>query len=188
MTCDLFTLAPGRTPLLVTFPHAGTHVPPAIASRMTEAALLRADSDWHLPQLYGFMKDMGAGMLMAHASRYVVDLNRPPKDSNLYPGQDTTGLVPVDTFRKEPIYRPGETPGAQKSTNAGRCTGSPGTGHSPRSWRGCALRTASPCCGMRIPSPASCRASSRAGWRTSISAPPTAAPAHPPCRPQPRRC
>jgi len=45
-------------------------------------------------------------------SRYVIDLNRPPEDSNLYPGQDTTGLVPIDTFRKEPLYRPGEEPDA----------------------------------------------------------------------------
>ena len=41
---------------------------------------------------------MGASTLAARWSRYVIDLNRPPEDTNLYPGQDTTGLCPVDTF------------------------------------------------------------------------------------------
>jgi N-formylglutamate deformylase len=41
----------------------------------------------------------------------VIDLNRPPDGANLYPGQDTTGLLPVDTFDKEPLYRDGQLPG-----------------------------------------------------------------------------
>ncbi|HEX6703171.1 MAG TPA: N-formylglutamate deformylase [Albitalea sp.] len=112
MASDAFTLIRGSIPLLVSFPHAGTDIPPSIARRMTEAALLRADTDWHLPQLYAFVREMGASTLVPRWSRYVIDLNRPPEDSNLYPGQDTTGLVPIDTFRKEALYRPGEEPGA----------------------------------------------------------------------------
>jgi N-formylglutamate deformylase len=112
MASDAYTLTRGTLPLLVSFPHAGTDIPPSIARRMTEAALLRADTDWHLPRLYGFVRDMGASTLVPRHSRYVIDLNRPPEDTNLYPGQDTTGLVPVDTFRKEALYLPGETPGA----------------------------------------------------------------------------
>lgn len=113
MASDVFTLTRGSIPLLVSFPHAGTEIPPDIASRMTDAALQRADTDWHLPQLYDFVREMGASMLVPRHSRYVIDLNRPPEDTNLYPGQDTTGLVPIDTFRKEPIYR-GELPGAEE--------------------------------------------------------------------------
>jgi len=109
---DTCTLSRGTIPLLVSFPHAGTDIPPSIARRMTPAALLRADTDWHLPRLYEFARAMGASMLVPRHSRYVIDLNRPPEDSNLYPGQDTTGLVPIDTFRKEPLYMPGEAPGA----------------------------------------------------------------------------
>jgi N-formylglutamate deformylase len=111
MVSDVFTLTPGRLPLLLSFPHAGTEIPQHIASRMTPEALLRADTDWHLPRLYAFVRELGAGTLVPRHSRYVIDLNRPPDDSNLYPGQDTTGLVPVDTFRKQPLYRAGETPG-----------------------------------------------------------------------------
>jgi len=112
MPSQVFTLAPGTIALLVSFPHAGTDIPAGIARRMTGAALLRADTDWHLPQLYAFVRDMGASTLVPRCSRYVIDLNRPPEDSNLYPGQDTTGLVPADTFRKEPIYLAGQAPDA----------------------------------------------------------------------------
>lgn len=104
---------PGTIPLLVSFPHAGTEIPASIARGMTDAALLRADTDWHLPRLYAFVREMGASMLVPRYSRYVIDLNRPPADTNLYPGQDTTGLVPIDTFRKEPLYV-GELPTADE--------------------------------------------------------------------------
>jgi N-formylglutamate deformylase len=114
MASDACVLTPGTIPLLVSFPHAGTEIPASIARRMTDAALLRADTDWHLPRLYDFVREMGASTLVPKYSRYVIDLNRPPEDTNLYPGQDTTGLVPIDTFRKEPLYRDNELPGAQE--------------------------------------------------------------------------
>ncbi|HJV63809.1 MAG TPA: N-formylglutamate amidohydrolase, partial [Albitalea sp.] len=112
MATDLCTLTEGTIPLLVSFPHAGVDIPAGIARRMTPAALLRADTDWHLPRLYDFAQRMGASLLVPRCSRYVIDLNRPPEDTNLYPGQDTTGLVPLDTFRKQPLYLAGEEPGA----------------------------------------------------------------------------
>ncbi|HEX6364449.1 MAG TPA: N-formylglutamate amidohydrolase, partial [Albitalea sp.] len=111
MSSEVCTLEAGTAPLLVSFPHAGTEIPREIERRMTPAALLRADTDWHLPQLYAFARTSGASLLVPRLSRYVIDVNRPPEDTNLYPGQDTTGLVPLDTFRKEPLYRPGEAPG-----------------------------------------------------------------------------
>ncbi len=46
---------------------------------------------------------------MARYSRYVVDLNRPPDDGDLYPGQLATGLCPQYTFAGEPLYR-GDAP------------------------------------------------------------------------------
>ncbi|CAG1016441.1 N-formylglutamate deformylase [Burkholderiaceae bacterium] len=112
MASDICALTEGTLALLVSFPHAGTYIPASMARRMTPEALQRADTDWHLPQLYGFVREMGASTLVPQCSRYVIDLNRPPEDSSLYPGQDTTGLVPVDTFRKQPIYLPGEEPTA----------------------------------------------------------------------------
>lgn len=71
---------------------------------MTAAAKAVADTDWHLEQLYAFAGELGASILIATHSRYVIDLNRPPDNQNLYPGQDTTGLCPVDTFDKDALY------------------------------------------------------------------------------------
>ncbi|RYY99547.1 MAG: N-formylglutamate deformylase, partial [Comamonadaceae bacterium] len=80
----------GTRPLLISMPHVGTHVPPALAERFTEEARHVPDTDWHLERLYDFADELGASVLAATHSRYVVDLNRPPDDQNLYPGQDTT--------------------------------------------------------------------------------------------------
>jgi len=105
-----FTLHQGSRPLLISMPHVGTYLPPALAERLTPHARTVPDTDWHLEQLYGFAKAMGASILAATHSRYVVDLNRPPDNANLYPGQDTTGLCPIDTFAKQSIYAAGDVP------------------------------------------------------------------------------
>ncbi len=110
MDSTLYTLHRGTLPLLVSFPHAGTQIPDALAARMTPQALQLADVDWHLPQLYAFAREMGASLLAARFARHVIDLNRPPEGTSLYPGQDVTGLLPLDTFRKEPLYLPGQVP------------------------------------------------------------------------------
>jgi N-formylglutamate deformylase len=111
----MFTLRRGSAPLLVSFPHAGTEIPPELAARMTPEALQRADVDWHLPQLYAFVQAMGASTIAAQCARHVIDLNRPPEDASLYPGQDVTGLLPLDTFRKQPLYLPGQAPDAAEA-------------------------------------------------------------------------
>jgi N-formylglutamate deformylase len=46
-------------------------------------------------------------VLRATHSRYVVDLNRPPDDTPLYPGQRGTTFCPIETFDAEPLYAPG---------------------------------------------------------------------------------
>jgi N-formylglutamate deformylase len=107
---DPYTFREGRSPLLVSMPHTGTHIPDALARRMTEIARTVPDTDWHMERLYDFLDALGVSVLVATHSRYVVDLNRPPDNANLYPGQDTTGLCPVDTFYRQPIYAPGEVP------------------------------------------------------------------------------
>ena len=109
-----FEFKQGSIPLLVSMPHVGTDIPDDIAARLAPCALERADTDWHLKQLYGFLREMRASTIAAVWSRYVIDLNRPPEDSNLYPGLSTTGLCPLDTFGNEPLYRAGDTPGEQE--------------------------------------------------------------------------
>lgn len=98
-----YLLRRGNSGLMVSMPHVGATIPPAIAARLTPAALQIADTDWHLPLVYD-LEGLDATILAATHSRLVIDLNRPPDDENLYPGRDTTGLIPVDTFHKEPVY------------------------------------------------------------------------------------
>jgi N-formylglutamate deformylase len=105
-----FVLHRGTRPLLLSIPHMGTYLPASVSDRLTAEARTVPDSDWHLDRLYGFARELGASVLMATHSRYVIDLNRPPDNANLYPGQDTTGLCPVDTFDKTPVYANGIGP------------------------------------------------------------------------------
>ncbi|MEO7497403.1 MAG: N-formylglutamate amidohydrolase, partial [Massilia sp.] len=107
-----FAFTPGRAPVLISMPHVGTDIPDDIAAGMAPCALARADTDWHLARLYDFAQELGASTLAARWSRYVIDLNRPPEDTNLYPGLDTTGLCPLDTFGREALYRDGAAPSA----------------------------------------------------------------------------
>lgn len=107
-----FTLHRGSAPLLVSIPHAGTHLPPAIAARLSEHGRQVPDTDWHLERLYGFARELGATLLVATHSRYVIDLNRPPDDASLYPGQNVTGLCPVDSFDELALYPAGDVPDA----------------------------------------------------------------------------
>lgn len=110
----IFHLTRGQAPLLVSFPHSGTYLPPDIAARMTPVAQTVPDTDWHVPKLYAFLDALGASRIEATHSRYVVDLNRPPDDQELYAGQKKTGLVPADTFKGEPLYRDGDAPTAEE--------------------------------------------------------------------------
>lgn len=107
---ELYRFRRGRTALLVSMPHTGTHLPEWLEPRLTRAAKALPDTDWHLEPLYDFLDELCASVLVATHSRYVVDLNRPPDNTNLYPGQDTTGVVPLDTFHQEPLYLPGFPP------------------------------------------------------------------------------
>jgi N-formylglutamate deformylase len=92
-------------------PHAGTYIPEEIRSRLTEAAIALPDTDWHVDRLYDFLDDLGASVLVATHSRYVIDLNRPPDSAPLYPGAANTGLCPTEQFDGAPIYQAGEAPG-----------------------------------------------------------------------------
>ena len=101
---DIFDFHEGESPLLISVPHDGRELPPGIAAQMTAAGLALPDTDWHVARLYDFAKEMGAYMIVARYSRYVVDLNRPADDEALYPGQLATGLCPRQTFHGRDIY------------------------------------------------------------------------------------
>ena len=109
-----FHFKQGSIPLLVSMPHVGTAIPEEVSHQLNPVAQIKADTDWHLPALYNMLDELGASRIHAEYSRYVIDLNRPSDDVNLYPGQDTTGLCPVDTFAKEALYPAGMNPDAEE--------------------------------------------------------------------------
>lgn len=104
-----FQLTRGATPLLVSMPHAGTRLTPQVEAGLSDRGLSLIDTDWHIPQLYDFLDDLGVSRLQAEYSRYVVDLNRSQDDKPLYAGA-TTGLFPQVDFDGEPLYRRGCEP------------------------------------------------------------------------------
>ena len=107
----LYDFTEGPAPLLISMPHCGTHIPDALAVEMTAEALEVPDTDFHLPRLYDFAHELGASVLAATHSRYVIDLNRSPDGIVLYPGASNTELCPLSRFDFKPIYRAGTGPG-----------------------------------------------------------------------------
>ena len=110
---DVFSFHEGDAPLLISVPHDGAHLPRPISERMTPAGRSMPDTDWHVAELYDFAREIGASLLVANYSRYVVDLNRPSTDETLYEGQVATGLCPLLTFAGEQIYRSGPPDGRE---------------------------------------------------------------------------
>lgn len=95
----------GDAPLIVSLPHTGTEIPPAIEARLVSPWLARKDADWWVDRLYAFAEGMGATLVRTAISRTVIDVNRDPSGASLYPGQATTELCPTTTFDGEPLYR-----------------------------------------------------------------------------------
>lgn len=107
----VYALHEGSGPLVVSVPHAGRELPKEIATAMTAVARTQPDTDWHVSRLYDFCRELGATLLVANYSRYVIDLNRSPQDEPLYPGTFTTGLCPSATFAAADIYANGRSVG-----------------------------------------------------------------------------
>ncbi|MFG6448260.1 N-formylglutamate deformylase [Roseateles sp. BYS180W] len=113
MQHTVFELRPGSTPLLISMPHVGSLIPEDQHHRYTDRALASEDTDWHLEQLYApIAQALGAGLLIPRYSRYLIDLNRPPQDTPMYPGASNTELCPTRHFTGEPLYRDGQAPDA----------------------------------------------------------------------------
>ena len=112
MNEPVFTLERGSAPLLLSLPHVGTEIPADVARGLVPRALALEDTDWHLAEVYGFARALGASVLVPRCSRYVIDLNRPPENAPMYPGANNTELVPTRFFSGDPLHRAGHVPDA----------------------------------------------------------------------------
>lgn len=99
----------GTGPVILAQPHSGTFMPADIEARLNDVGRKLVDTDWHVDRLYDGLLD-NATVVRANFHRYVIDANRDPSGESLYPGQNTTGLVPLATFEDTPIWKtpPGE--------------------------------------------------------------------------------
>ncbi len=93
----------GNSPIVLGLPHTGTHVPEDILADLNDRGRGLDDTDWHIHQLYEGICP-GATTVRATFHRYVVDANRDPSGVSLYPGQNTTGLVPLTDFDGNDIW------------------------------------------------------------------------------------
>ncbi len=99
----------GKGPVILGQPHSGVFVPDAIKARLNERGRMLADTDWHVDRLYDGLLS-GATIVRANFHRYVIDANRDPSGASLYPGQNTTGLVPLTDFDGEAIWNQAPEP------------------------------------------------------------------------------
>ncbi len=109
---ESYNIERGEGPLIVSLPHAGSMIPKEAADQMLPLAIQSADTDWHVERLYAFARELGATLVQARFSRYLIDLNRAPDSRALYPGANNTELCPTSTFDEEPLYGRGREPDA----------------------------------------------------------------------------
>lgn len=106
----------GSGPIVLGIPHAGTFVPEDVAGRLNENGHKLTDTDWQIDRLYdGLLPNITT--VRANLHRYVIDANRDPDGGSLYPGQNTTTLVPLTDFDGLKIW---DTPPTNSETTR-RC-------------------------------------------------------------------
>jgi N-formylglutamate amidohydrolase len=93
----------GDGPIVLGMPHVGTFVPKEIHAHLNPRGQMLTDTDWHIERLYDGLLP-GVSVVRATFHRYVIDANRPPSGESLYPGQNTTGLVPLTDFDGQPLW------------------------------------------------------------------------------------
>ena len=71
---NVISFSRGRAPLLISMPHPGTHLTPAVEAGMVAAGWDLTDTDWHIPRLYDFAAELGASTLAAQYSWPLVNL------------------------------------------------------------------------------------------------------------------
>ena len=111
-----FLIHRGNAKLVISVPHAGTYLPDDIRQQLSPIGQKVVDTDWHVDKLYDFAKALDVTLLIATHARTVVDLNRPPQNTPLYPGKIETTICPTETFDGEPLYA--DTPPDAEETAA----------------------------------------------------------------------
>jgi len=107
---DWLTIAHGDAPMIISMPHAGTHIPGDVLPTLRDAKQAISDADFYVDKLYQFAAQDAVTIITTAISRTVIDINRDPSGVSLYPGQATTGLCPTERFDGTPLYHDGCEP------------------------------------------------------------------------------
>ncbi|WP_170603126.1 N-formylglutamate deformylase [Ruegeria arenilitoris] len=106
----------GDGPIVLAQPHGGTFLPKSVADRLNDNGKVLADTDWEINRLYsGLLQN--ATVVKSNVHRYVIDANRDPSGVSLYPGQNTTTLVPTTDFDGRSIWLDGQEPSVDEIEN-----------------------------------------------------------------------
>lgn len=101
----------GSGPVVLGMPHTGLYVPDEVKEALNANGRQLADTDWHIDRLYDGLLG-NATIVRATFNRYVIDANRDPEGISLYPGQNTTTLVPLTDFDGGDIWK--KPPGGEE--------------------------------------------------------------------------
>jgi N-formylglutamate deformylase len=107
---DWLSITRGDVPMIISVPHAGTHIPGDIVPALVERELAISDADFYVDKLYQFALQHAVTLVTTAISRTVIDVNRDPSGVSLYPGQATTGLCPTERFDGTTLYHEGREP------------------------------------------------------------------------------
>lgn len=104
---DIILPATSRVPILISIPHSGIEIPADIKTNYLPQAIEHIDdTDFYVDQLYNFASELDIIIIKAKYSRWVVDLNRSPQNTNLYDdGRIITSLTPTTAFDGSDIYK-----------------------------------------------------------------------------------
>lgn len=92
-------------PLIVSIPHAGTHLPESVLDRLASDSMRELPlTDWHVHELYSFLPDHGVTLIHAAWNRFYSDLNRPPDLPPEQTGTFETDVVAMETEHGEVVW------------------------------------------------------------------------------------
>src|SRR6185295_18873511 len=105
MAAPFSVIAPttDETPLVVEIPHAGLAIDaPTLARLSAPARSIARDADLYVDELYADAPSHGATLIVAHVSRYVVDLNRGESDVD---PESVEGAPPTSRATRGIVWR-----------------------------------------------------------------------------------
>ncbi|MBO5349329.1 MAG: N-formylglutamate amidohydrolase [Clostridia bacterium] len=90
-------------PFIISIPHSGTLISKNMNENLIENVIL-TNTDWYLPKLYEFLKDMGFTVIINQTSRYMIDPNRSINDKTSDSLYNKSLIYTKTTFNKD-IYQ-----------------------------------------------------------------------------------